>query len=205
VFEDDLILAHAMIGGDRAALRQFSDQYLQRLAAFVQRRVGRTAVAVEDIVQGAAIRALRALPQYRGEASLFTWLCQIASSELADQRRRLQRRITTVSLESDAQAARIVDAMPMPPDCPGGTPELTDGDSLVADALASIPPRYARVLEWKYGDEASVEEIARLTGQTPVAAQSLLARARDAFRDAWSARRSASVSGDSRPHARGGS
>ena len=186
MFEEDVMLVRAMICGDRAALRQFTDQYLQRLAAFVQRRVGTTPVAVEDVVQNSAIRALRGLPQYRGEAALFTWLCQIATSELADQRRRLSRQVPTVSLESDERAARVVNAMPTPPDCPGGLPE-PEQDSAVAAALGRIPPRYARVLEWKYGDEASVEEIARLIGQTPTAAQSLLARARSAFREAWNA------------------
>ena len=185
MFEEDVILVRAMICGDRAALRQFTDHYLQRLGGFVQRRVGSTPVSVEDVVQNAAIRALRGLPQYRGEAALFTWLCQIASSELADQRRRLQRQVATVSLESDERAARVVNAMPTPPDCPGGLPQADEGPSTVAAALGRIPPRYARVLEWKYGDEASVEEIARLTGQTPTAAQSLLARARGAFREAW--------------------
>jgi DNA-directed RNA polymerase specialized sigma24 family protein len=44
------------------------------------------------------------------------------------------------------------------------------------------------VLEWKYGDEASVEEIGRLLGIGATAAQSLLARARSAFRETWEQR-----------------
>jgi DNA-directed RNA polymerase specialized sigma24 family protein len=42
-------------------------------------------------------------------------------------------------------------------------------------------------LEAKYGDGLSVEEIAALLGVTTTAAQSLLARAREAFRDRWRA------------------
>jgi RNA polymerase sigma-70 factor (ECF subfamily) len=48
-----------------------------------------------------------------------------------------------------------------------------------------LPARYARALEWKYGDGFSVDEIARMLGLTTIAAQSLLARARVAFKQSW--------------------
>jgi len=41
------------------------------------------------------------------------------------------------------------------------------------------------VLEWKYGDGFSVEEIAGMLGLTTIAAQSLLARARKEFKEHW--------------------
>jgi DNA-directed RNA polymerase specialized sigma24 family protein len=47
-------------------------------------------------------------------------------------------------------------------------------------------------LEAKYGDGLSVEEIAAMLGVTTIAAQSLLARAREAFRDLWIANTKAS-------------
>ena len=55
----------------------------------------------------------------------------------------------------------------------------------VITALNALPERYALALEAKYGDGLAVEEIAVLLGVTTVAAQSLLARAREAFRDLW--------------------
>ena len=55
----------------------------------------------------------------------------------------------------------------------------------VARTLSSLPGRYALVLEWKYGDGFSVEEIAGMLGLTAAAAQSLLARARKEFKDLW--------------------
>jgi RNA polymerase sigma factor (sigma-70 family) len=51
--------------------------------------------------------------------------------------------------------------------------------------LDGLPERYARVLEAKYGDGMSVEEMARELGLSSIAVQSLLARAREAFRDRW--------------------
>ena len=57
----------------------------------------------------------------------------------------------------------------------------------VMRVLEALPQRYAQALEAKYGDGLAVEDIARMLGMSPVAAQSLLARARAAFREHWRA------------------
>ena len=50
--------------------------------------------------------------------------------------------------------------------------------------LDRLPARYGDVLEWKYIEGRSVEEIGQRLGVGQIAAQSQLARARVAFRDA---------------------
>ena len=55
---------------------------------------------------------------------------------------------------------------------------------LVRSVLDRLPSRYGDVLEWKYVEGRSVEEIGELLGIGHTAAQSLLARARTAFRQA---------------------
>jgi RNA polymerase sigma-70 factor (ECF subfamily) len=47
-----------------------------------------------------------------------------------------------------------------------------------------LPQRYGDVLEWKYIDGLEVAEIARRLEVGPKAAESVLGRARAAFRDA---------------------
>jgi len=54
--------------------------------------------------------------------------------------------------------------------------------------LDDLPEPYAQVLEAKYGDGMSVEEMAQQLGLTAISVQSLLARAREAFRKLWTAR-----------------
>ena len=63
--------------------------------------------------------------------------------------------------------------------------EMSSHRSVIAETLNGLPERYARALEWKYGDGFSVDEIARMLGLTTIAAQSLLARARVAFKQSW--------------------
>jgi len=55
---------------------------------------------------------------------------------------------------------------------------------LIQATLDALPPRYGDVLEWKYVDGMPVAEIARRLEIGPKAAESLLTRARVAFRGA---------------------
>jgi DNA-directed RNA polymerase specialized sigma24 family protein len=55
---------------------------------------------------------------------------------------------------------------------------------LVRAVLDRLPANYGNALEWKYMEDRSVEEIGERLGIGTIAAQSLLARARTAFREA---------------------
>jgi RNA polymerase sigma-70 factor (ECF subfamily) len=185
VFEEDKQLVRRLLAGDERSFEQFFGRYSQLLAAFVLRRTQLDRATVEDVVQNAMIRAMNSLAQYRAEASLLTWMCQIARSELADQQRREQRRPKLASYDTDAALGELV-AQTASAGAASGT-ALAGGvrSEAVWQTLGSLPERQARALELKYGDDLSVEEIAVQMGMTVTAAQSLLARARGAFRDAW--------------------
>jgi hypothetical protein len=58
---------------------------------------------------------------------------------------------------------------------------------IVQLVLDRLPNRYGDALEWKYIDGFSVAEIAERLALAPKAAESLLTRARTAFRDAFKA------------------
>jgi RNA polymerase sigma-70 factor (ECF subfamily) len=57
--------------------------------------------------------------------------------------------------------------------------------SLVQTTLDALPGRYGDALEWKYVEGLSVAEIAARLGVGVKAAESLLTRARKAFRDGF--------------------
>jgi RNA polymerase sigma-70 factor (ECF subfamily) len=58
---------------------------------------------------------------------------------------------------------------------------------LIQAALDGLPHHYGDVLEWKYVDGLSVQEIAARLAIGPKAAESCLTRARGAFREAIAA------------------
>ena len=55
----------------------------------------------------------------------------------------------------------------------------------MAAALAALPDHYEAVLRAKYLDRQTVEAIASARGDSPKAVESLLSRARQAFREAY--------------------
>ncbi len=59
-----------------------------------------------------------------------------------------------------------------------------EAGQLIKNVLDRLPARYGDALEWKYVEGRSVEEIGTRLGIGHIAAQSLLARARVAFREA---------------------
>ena len=175
-----------MGAGEQRAFEEFFHSNVPRLVAFTARRSGLDAASVEDVVQNALLKAMRSLGSYRGEASLFTWLTQICRHELADAARKAARRPAHVSLEEPEQLERLSQQLRLPPDRePAAEVEGELDRAAVITTLNALPERYALALEAKYGDGLSVEEIAVVLGVTTIAAQSLLARAREAFRDRW--------------------
>ena len=138
------------------------------------------------MVQASLGKAMRKLASFRGEAALFTWLCQICRREIADHVRTQQRHAQRVVLMDDRPEVRAaVEALEAPEEydlvrnC--GRAEV---GQLVKSVLDRLPARYGDALEWKYVEGRSVEEIGTQLGIGHTAAQSLLARARIAFREA---------------------
>jgi RNA polymerase sigma-70 factor (ECF subfamily) len=186
VYEADRVLVSRMRAGEQRAFDEFFNASASRLAAFVSRRSGLDPASVEDIVQNTLIKAVRNLASYRGEAALFTWVTEICRHELADARRKAVRRPAHDSLDEPDAVAFPVPQLWVPEHRePAAEAEVHRRQEAVIRALNDLPERYARALEAKYGDGLSVKEVAALFGLTTVAAQSLLARARDAFRDRW--------------------
>jgi RNA polymerase sigma-70 factor (ECF subfamily) len=65
--------------------------------------------------------------------------------------------------------------------------ERRDVARLVQITLDALPGRYGDVLEWKYIQGLAVAEIAVRLESTPKAVESMLTRARAAFREGFSA------------------
>lgn len=177
--DQDLRLAKRVVRKDRQAAEEFFNSYFPRLYRFVALRTPEDSVC-EDLVQETLIRAIRHLDSYRGEAALFTWLCQIARNQISDYYRYHERKqAPLVSLDEDPQVRAVLESLAEDVGNPTDRMMITQIVQLTLDYL---PDSYSRALEWKYLEGLTVEEIASRLDTGVVAAQSLLARARTAFR-----------------------
>jgi RNA polymerase sigma-70 factor (ECF subfamily) len=185
----DLALARRLVTGEARAFAAFFDEYFPRLYRFALARLRSDADAAEEATQRTLCRAVRKFELYRGEASLLTWLCQICRHEMADmleaQARQQARPPTALREESPEIRARLESLPADEGSDPVALAARTDRQRLVQATLDHLPCRYGDALEWKYIEGVPVEEIARRLEVTPLAAESLLARARRAFRNAW--------------------
>lgn len=178
-------LVSRMLAGEERAFTLFFDTYFARVYRFALPRLNGNPDAAKDVVQATLVKAVRNLSGFRGDAALFTWLCQICRREVADFV-RTQRRYSdkVVLIEDSAEVRAALESIEAPE---GEDPARQYGDAetrrLIQSVLDRLPSRYGDALEWKYVEGLSVEEIGERLGIGHTAAQSLLARARIAFRD----------------------
>lgn len=180
---DDIALAKAVLAKEPAAFELFFDTYFGRLYRFCNSRIGDPQHS-EDIVQETLCKGLKGLGSYRGEAALFSWLCQICRHEISDWYRSHEKKMKPlVSLDDDPAILASLESF-----YAAGFEEEEQRQSLkklVQLTLDYLPHNYGRVLEWKYLEGLSIKEIAQTMDIGAIAVQSLLARARTAFRKSF--------------------
>jgi RNA polymerase sigma-70 factor (ECF subfamily) len=189
MFEHDIQLVKQLLAGDATAFDGFFGEYYPKLYRFALRRLAHDAHAAEDIAQSTLCTALKALPTFRGEATLMTWLCTLCRRELSARFRSASGTIDRMTLrEDDPDVRTALESLFAPDeDDPLLRASAAQTHTAVIAALDYLPQIYAQVLEMKYVQELSVVEISTHVGRTAKATESLLTRARDAFREAFAA------------------
>lgn len=188
-YGDDRGLAGRLLRGDETAFESFFDTYSARLYRFAAARVRGDGDAAEEIVQLTLSKALAKLATYRGEAALFTWLCTFCRHEIGAYYARRERLAPETPLVEDSPDVRaaLESLGAMSTSGPEDQYLRQEMARLVQVTLDSLPAPYGDALEWKYMQGWSVDEIASRLRVGPKAAESMLTRARQAFRDAFRA------------------
>lgn len=179
---DKALVARAM-RGDQAAFREFFDACFPRLYRFALARLDGDHDAATEVVQDTFCKAIRRLDSYRGDAALYTWMYRICGNALIDYCRKAQR--SAEHLADTDQAQGLINNVKAPgasqPEAAAGRCEMRQ---VIQGVLDHMPERHAAALEMKYLESLSVREIAQRLGVGDKAAESLLTRARNSFRQA---------------------
>jgi len=176
---EEKALVERMLAGDEAAMEELADGYFPGLYRFALARLGGDTELAREVVQTTVCKALSKLETFRGEAPLLAWLCACCRNEIR-MSFRPKKRLRTVELEEDLACEG---------DLPEGALARKEEVRRVHAVLDLLPPRYARALEWKYVERLSVREIAERLRLGAKAAESLLTRARQAFREGYGQKR----------------
>ncbi|HKB02115.1 MAG TPA: sigma-70 family RNA polymerase sigma factor [Gemmataceae bacterium] len=167
-------LRDAVAAGDERAWRAWYEEEYAPLEAYVLWRCGSRRDLADEVLQETWMTAVRNVRRFNPHVGNFhAWLCGIAANvirnHLRSHRRRAERqRALTgdLAVADEALAER----------------ERADR---VAAALAALSGRYEVALRLKYLDRMTVAEMAATLGETDKAVESLLSRARTAFREAY--------------------
>lgn len=167
-------LRDAVVAGNEAAWREWFDAEYSSLESYVLWRCASLRELADDVIQETWLNAVRRLRAFDPAAGSFQqWLCGIATNVLRNQLRSLRRKASRAqSLDGDVAAT----------DDAGRQRERSER---IAVALAELPDRYEAVLRRKYLDGHSVAQMATDWNETEKAVESLLSRARAAFREAY--------------------
>ncbi len=177
-------LIRRMLAGDERAFDAFFNAYFPRLYRFALPRLNGDVDATREIVQVTLGKAIRKLETFRGESGLFTWICQICRNEIVDHIRARRRMRHVVLIDDRPELRAAVEAIEAPEEFDLVRSYGRDEAArLVRVVLDRLPANYGDALEWKYVEGQSVETIGERLGIGTTAAQSLLARARRAFRE----------------------
>lgn len=186
---NDRQLVHRMLIGEETAFEEFFGAYFPGLYRFALGRLNQNANAAEEVVQKSLSRAISKLSTYRGEAALFTWLCTFCRHEISGyikEQRHLGYQTEFIQDAPEILAA-LQSLLKTTQDNPDKMLLRKEVAHMVQIALDALPSHYADVLEWKYIEELPVRDIATRMNLGLKATESLLTRAREAFRDAFSA------------------
>lgn len=169
-------LRRAVLAGEAYAWRTLYEEAFDPLYAYVSWRCGGRRDRTEDAVQETWLTAVRRMRAFDPAAGSFAaWLRGIAVNVLRNQFRRDRRHTQrTRPLDATAHGALTQPRSPLDVDA-----------ERIAAALSDLPEHYEAVLRMKYLEGMSVAAIAEARGESPKAIESLLTRARQAFRQAY--------------------
>lgn len=153
--------------GNKEAWRSLFDRHFEPVWCFCLHLANGRADIAEEISQQVFVTAAKNIHKFSDERGTFRgWLFGIAKKHLAKfkakeaGRKSHEQKFSKLNIE---------------------TPKRNDKHMQVYETLAKLPGHYRDVLEAKYMEKLTVNDIADARGKTPKAIESLLVRARERF------------------------
>jgi RNA polymerase sigma-70 factor (ECF subfamily) len=186
-FEEDLVLARQIAGGDPGAIRLLMDRNQRRLfwAAW---KILKDDAEADDAVQNGLVNAITAIGRYSGRSALSTWLTRIVMNEALARLRKLRVRAERFSDDRLLAVREYRDALA---GCRRhDTPEaaLLRGEirSVLETAIHGLPRAFRDVFLLRAVEGLSVAETAEQLGVNAATVKTRHLRARRRLQDVLS-------------------
>ena len=158
---------------DPVRFRAWYDEALPRVYRYFLTRCGDQELA-EEVTQEAFVEAIRSRRRFRGRSEPVTWVIAIGRNRLVDHIRHDRR--------SASRHLRLIDSRR---DLESSAWRESDEREAIQQALGTLLPDQRLALMLRYLDQMPVRQIASLLSRSESATESVLSRAREAFRRAY--------------------
>lgn len=164
----DQQLVQRIKAGDNAAFTCLVETYQKRVYSVAYGIVHNPEDAM-DVAQETFMRAWDKIGSWRGEASLSTWLCRIASNLALDIMRKRKRVIPVQEVQFNPGQSH-----------PAAETEILhrEQNTEISVAVANLPEDYRRLIVLRHTGEMSYQEMADLLGLSLTQVKNRLLRAR---------------------------
>jgi RNA polymerase sigma factor (sigma-70 family) len=186
---DQLVLRAC--AGDAASLESLLLHYHDALLGVIRKEVAKGAsagISAEDVLQEALMEAFRSVKtlEARGGAAFFAWLKTIARSRLlnmAKARRAQKRRGNAKQIGrgrrgslQETTAITVFSQLAGPDPTPSWIARRKEAVSVLMRALGHLDKERQAMMELRYGQSLSIEEIAGRTGKSEGAVKMVINR-----------------------------
>ena len=177
--QQDLELVERAISGDQSAYATLMDRYRESIYFMMLKMVKNTDDA-DDLTIEAFGKAFRRLEQYSPSYAFSTWLFKIASNNCIDFIRKKRIKVTSMDsgIQTDDGEHIKIDAKSNTRD-PEETMEHKQKVIMMREVGAKLKPRYRILVEKRYFEELSYEEISEELNLPLGTVKAQLFRARD--------------------------
>jgi len=176
-------LLEAARGGDRRALEGLLGRHQPRVYRFGL-RMCRDPEDAKDVLQDTLLAVARGVKDFRGAASVSTWLYTIARSFCIKKRRRSRFAPEVESSLDGSEAGEAALQLPDPGRAPDEAMAGRQVEAALEQAIGALDARYREVLVLRDVEGLTAPEVASVMGLSVEAVKSRLHRARLSVREA---------------------
>ncbi len=170
--------------GDQDAIRQLVESYQRSVYYLVYRAVGNEEDS-RDITQEAFVRAIRAIDRFDITRPFRNWIFRIAGNLAIDHHRRSKLKTISINVDEDDPSGRRSPVLVDEEARPDQVHEQTWLSENLAKVVERLTPDYRTVIQLRYREQLSYEEIAGVLDIPLGTVKARLHRAHQRLREIW--------------------
>ncbi len=151
-------LVRRVQGGQLSAYNLLVVKYQHRIISVAQKYVSDYADA-SDIAQETFIKAYKALPNFRGESSFYTWLYRIATNVAKTYLENIQKQRSQVDIDAEDFESKDTSGVMTDATTPDRILESEELKRVILKALNELPPELKEAFTLREVEGLSYEEI----------------------------------------------